>query len=116
MTGGWLVQRVYFNLGLIDGDFKVWGHQFTYTPSASRWIDWYVGMGYQVRDIGGDVNRTKFTYEAGNKFRANVSHSPFKFLRYLGSDFWGLRLGFQAIGFAEITTLGFVVEVGAGVW
>ena len=116
MIGGWLVQRVYFNFGLISGDFKVWGHQFTYTPSASRWIDWYVGGGYQVRDIGGDVNKTRFTYEAGNKFRVNVSHSPFKFLRYLGSDFWGLRVGVQALGWPEIEALGFIIEVGAGVW
>jgi len=116
-SGGWLVQRIYFNFGLLDnGDFRVWGHQFTYTPSASRWIDWYVGLGYQVRDIGGDDNITEFTYEAGNKFRANVSHTPFKFLRYLGSDFWGLRVGVQAVGWPEIKALGFLIEVGAGVW
>jgi hypothetical protein len=115
-VGGWMVQRIYANTGVISGDFKVWGHQFTYTPSASRWVDWYAGAGYEVRDVGSDDERTKFVYEAGNKFRADVTHTSLKFLRYLGSDFWGLRLGLRAVGFPEIEELGFLVEVGAGVW
>jgi hypothetical protein len=116
VIGGWFVNRLYMNLGLFKSDFKVWGHQITYTPSASRWLDLYVGAGYEVRDVGNDVNKTRFVYEAGNKFRANVMHSPLKFLRYLGSDFWGVRLGVRAAGYPGIDDLSFIVEVGAGVW
>lgn len=117
LMGGWFVQRVYMNLGLLKGkEFQVWGQEITYTPSASRWVDWYIGAGYDVRNTETDGNKVRFIYESGTKFRANLSHTSLKFLRYLGSDFWGLRFGVQATGFPDIIDLNFLVEVGAGVW
>lgn len=115
MIGGWFIQRIYLNLGLFQDNFQLWGHQFTYTPSASRWMDGYFGIGYEIRDQGGP-NETFFVYEGGTKFRAFIGQSPFKFLRKLGSDFWGARIGVKAQNFPEIEGLSFVIEVGAGVW
>jgi len=114
--GGWFVNRLYANFGLLAGDgFQLWGHQITYTPSASRWMDPYFSAGYEVRDQA-DGNDVLFVYEAGTKFRAFIGQTPARFLRKLGSDFWGARIGVRAVNFPEIEQLSFVIEVGAGVW
>ena len=116
LIGGWFVNRLYINAGILDDSFKVFGYQFTYTPSASRWMDPYFAGGFEIRD-GDNVDRsTEFVYEGGTKFRAFIGQSPLRFLRKLGSDFWGARVGVKATGFPEIESLNFVIEVGAGVW
>jgi hypothetical protein len=115
LTGGWLVNRFYTrsNPGLND-----YGWNMLYTPSASRWFDPYFSLGFLIRneEINGNTDTsTLFAFETGAKFRGNLAHTPLKFITFL-TDFWGLRVGLQYLGFAEVDELNFVVEVGAGVW
>lgn len=115
MSGGWIVNRLYFK----DTNLRDIGYNLLYTTSASRWVDGYfaVGFEYDVYDIsGGQESRWLFVTEPGIKFRANLKHSPLKFLAKLGTDFWGLRIGVKYTGAWEFSEIGYVVEVGAGVW
>ncbi|MFT5167659.1 MAG: hypothetical protein ACI8P3_002897 [Saprospiraceae bacterium] len=125
-TGGWIYNKVYlgdFNSIIIDSDFsfeKLLGHQITYSSSASRWIDTYIGMGYEIFDVDTDPKKTNydpfFVSEVGVKIRLNITRSPLRLLRYLGTDFWGLRLGWKNVGFSPFKNSGFVIELGAGVF
>jgi hypothetical protein len=115
LTGGWLVNRVHIrsNPGLND-----YGWNMLYTPSASRWFDPYFSLGVLVSNeeiLDETHTSTHFAFETGAKFRGNLAHTPLKFITFL-TDFWGLRVGLQYLGFAEVDELNFVVEVGAGVW
>jgi hypothetical protein len=125
-TGGWIYNKVYLgdiNSIIIDSDFsfeKLLGHQITYSSSASRWIDTYIGLGYEIFDVEIDPNKIKyepfFVSEAGIKFRLNISRTPVRFLRYFGTNFWGLRMGWKNVGFSPFKNSGFVIELGAGVF
>jgi hypothetical protein len=88
----------------------------TYMPSASRWMDTYLGAGYEGEDVeeeDGSVTRDRgFVLEAGLKFRANIAYSPLKFLPF--TDFWGVRLGIKNRGFWDVDRLTYVIEIGAG--
>jgi hypothetical protein len=126
LGGGFIVNRMY----LKDTDLRDFGWMLMYTPSASRWIDTYVAAGveWDAFDVTTDDDGnplppdqfreetdTDFVYEAGIKFRVNLSTSPLKFLGFL-TDFWGLRAGIKNHGFFDIEKLGYVIEFGAGVW
>jgi len=125
-TGGWLYNKVYlgdFDSVIKDNEFefeKLVGHQITYSSSASKWVDTYVGLGYEIYDKDPDKNRTQydafFVSEAGIKLRLNIARTPLRFLRHLGTDFWGIRIGWKNLGFSPFVNSGFVVEVGAGVF
>ena len=125
-TGGWLYNKVYlgdFDSVIKDSEFafeKLMGHQITYSSSASRWIDTYIGLGYEIYDINPDKEITNydafFVSEAGIKLRVNIERTPLKFLRHLGTDFWGIRIGWKNLGFSPFVDSGFVVEIGAGVF
>jgi hypothetical protein len=125
-TGGWLYNKLYIgdlNTVIDDNSIvfdKLLGHQITYSSSASRWMDSYIGLGYEVFDKESDPSKTiyKFSFvsEAGIKLRLNISNTPFRFLRYLGTDFWGLRMGWKNVGFGSFENSGFVIELGAGVF
>jgi hypothetical protein len=121
LTGGFIVNRVY----LKSTELADFGWMAHYTTSASRWIDGYLAAGVEVatydstelaragiptdeQEPDGTVRRTDFTAELGIKLRAQFS----SFL----TDFWGLRVGVQSKGFADINRLNFVIEFGAGVW
>jgi len=111
VIGGWLVNRVYFEGPDLS---QIFGWNILLTPSASRFMDVYFSAG--IRDEKLDSgSRTGFETELGVKFRANVAHSPLKFMSKL-TDFWGVRGGFRYVGFSEFSQLGYVIEVGAGVW
>jgi hypothetical protein len=116
MTGGFLTHRV-----IVKDQWRDYSWMLHYTPSASRWIDTYFSAGAEwdqedAPDDGDElVTTTDFVLEGGLKFRADVSHSPAKFLGLL-TDFWGLRLGVKNNGFFEIDRLRYVVELGAGTW
>lgn len=114
LGGGYIVNRVYFT----GDDLNEFGYTAIYTPSASRWIDFYTGMGFQTltstNPDGTTHTRSEFLYENGLKFRVNISHTPFKLIRYLGTDFWGLRFGIRFLGGFDIEGLGYVVELGSG--
>jgi hypothetical protein len=115
-SGGFVVHRMYFK----DHNLRDFGWQLMYIPSASRWVDTYFGAGaeYDVEDdpntAGATVSEWNFVLETGLKFRANLGHSPLKFLPF--TDFWGVRIGIKNYGFFDIDKLTYVLEFGAGVW
>ncbi len=115
MSGGWIVNRVYFK----DYKLRDVGYNLMYTTSASRWVDGYFALGFESDAYDtpdGQERRTLFVSETGIKFRAYLKHSPLSFLTKLGTDFWGLRIGMRYYGAWEFSNIGYVVEIGAGVW
>jgi hypothetical protein len=116
-SGGFIVHRMY----LKDYNLRDFGWQLMYTPSASRWVDTYLAAGaeHDREDDPADstmtVSEWKFVLETGLKFRANLGHTPLKFLNFL-TDFWGARIGIRNYGFFDIDQLTYVLEIGAGVW
>ncbi len=114
MSGGYVLHRMY----LTWGDTDSFGWQLLYTSSASRWVDPYFSAGAEWQENvptaeGARENRTDFVLETGLKFRAQIGHSPMKFLSFL-TDFWGFRVGIKNYGFFDIDRLTYVLEVGAG--
>jgi hypothetical protein len=115
MSGGWIVNRIY----LKDERLRDFGYNLLYTTSASRWVDGYFAIGFESDAYDtpeGQERKTYFVTEPGIKFRANLKHSPLSFITKLGTDFWGLRIGVKYTGSWEFSRIGYVVEVGAGVW
>jgi hypothetical protein len=111
---GYILHRMY----LTWGDSDNFGWQLLYTSSASRWVDPYFSAGaeWQGEIVTEDAtidDRIDFVLETGLKFRAQIGHSPVKFLSFL-TDFWGLRIGIKNYGFFDIDRLTYVLEVGAG--
>ncbi len=124
-TGGWIYNKLY--IGDFDVDpqtpvefDKLLGHQITYSSSASRWVDMYLGAGYEIYDadltMRGTQYETFLVSEVGVKFRLNIQRTPLKFLRHFGTDFWGLKAGWKNVGFSPFINSGFVIELGAGVF
>ena len=125
VTGGWLYHKFYFQpfSSIADSTLslnKLLGHQIVHASSASRWLDTYVGLGYEIYDTNpkSDItdNKVYFASEAGIKIRVNISKTPLKFLKVLGTDFWGVRLGWKNVGLNRFVNSGFVIEFGAGVF
>lgn len=120
MTGGWLYHKVYttqlnqFNNA--EGTINVIGHQIRHSNSASRWLDLYIGLGYEFLDGQGelDLNEVIFVSDVGLKIRANIGLTPLKFLRFLGTNYWGVSLGWRNRGFNEFGSGSFVLAIGAG--
>jgi hypothetical protein len=112
MTGGYLVHRMY----LKNKRLRDFGWMITYMPSASRWMDTYLGVGYEaltIEEEDGSLPRDRgFVLEAGLRFRANIGYSPLRFLPF--TDFWGVRLGVKNRGFWKIDGMTYVIEFGAG--
>ncbi len=123
-TGGWIYNKFYigdFNNFVKSPSFEfenLLGHQITYSSSASRWVDTYLGVGYEIFDENPDPNILKYktflVSEVGIKFRVNIGKTPLKFLRHLGTDFWGIKAGWKNLGFSPFVNSGFVIEIGAG--
>lgn len=118
MAGGFITHRVY----LKDRNLRDLGWLIHYTPSASRWFDKYISVGVEWDKINlpkGSEKKTKtvtdFVVESGFKFRANISHTPFKSLTRL-TDFWGVRVGVKNKGSFDINRFTYVLEIGAGAW
>ena len=112
IAGGWFVNRVYFK----DRRLRDVAWNIVYTPSASRWVDGYFAIGREWdKDEEGAIHADWMT-ETGLKFRLNMSHTPLKFLGKLGTSFWGVRLGVKNKGLFNWKSMGYAVEVGAGVW
>lgn len=120
MTGGWFYHKLYS--GSLDtyptapDAVGVFGHQIRHSNSASRWLDTYVGMGYEVlTDRLNDQHlKTVLVSEVGIKVRVNITVTPFKFLRFLGTDYWGVSLGWRNRGYNTFESGSFVLSVGAG--
>ena len=119
MAGGFLVNRIY----LKDKDLRDFGYSLLYMKSASRWIDPYIGVGFEVdKELDADGNTITdrhFVMESGFKFRVNVTKSPLPFLAWF-TEYWGLRVGLQYHGFPDVgntrTPINYVFEIGAGVF
>ena len=110
IAGGWLVNRIYFK----DVKFRDFSYNVLYTTSASRWLDGYFTFGWEWDDDGTRTQTHTMT-EVGVKLRFNMGASPLKFLTSL-TDFWGVRLGVKNTGIWDWDSIGYAVEVGAGVW
>jgi len=118
LVGGWLVNRIY----LQDHNWRDFGYNLLYTPSASRFLDPYFSLGVETDKYETVINgvttlekNTDFVFETGIKLRGNVKFSPLKFLSVM-ADLWGVRLGVKNRGFMDIKNLNYVFEIGAGVW
>ena len=113
LTGGYLVHRFTFQ----DNNFRDLSWMLMYTPSASRWIDKYVAVGFETdrsADPDGDgVKQTErdFALELGFKFRFRMPHSL-----GLVTNFWGFRVGMKNVGAVNVDHIKYVFEFGAGVW
>ena len=114
ISGGFLVWRLY----LKDVKLRDFGAMLMYAPSASRWFDSYLALGYEWYAEGPRDDPEKFddfVLETGVKFRVQLGTSPLKFLTVL-TDFWGFRAGIKNYGFTDIDRLTYVLEFGAGAW
>ena len=120
MTGGWLYNKFYVGGGDSFGNTlsTTFGHQIQHMTSASRWMDSYFGIGYERVDTDFELNsidmRTYLVTEIGMKIRLNITKTPLKFLKILGTDYWGIRFGWKNLGFSPFIHSGFVIEIGAG--
>lgn len=116
MAGGYLLNRLIAK----DEKLRDFSWMLLYTKSASRWMDGYFSAGvewdeYDLPNGEGTDRRTDFVLESGIKFRASLSHSPFKFMTKL-TDFWGIRFGAKTKGFFDVERITYVVEFGGGTW
>jgi hypothetical protein len=109
LAGGWLVNRIY----LMDHRLRDFGYNILYTHSASRWIDGYFSLGFERDKRDDGTSREYWCAESGFKFRANVRHSPLRFMSKI-TDFWGMRIGTKVDGLLPVEQVGLVVEVGTG--
>ncbi len=120
MTGGWFYHKFYLGESdsTPDQTNRYFGHQIQHTNSASRWLDNYIGIGYEIIDtdteLGSTNPETFLVTEIGMKVRVNITKTPLKFLKFLGTDYWGIRFGWKNLGFNPFIYSGFVLEIGAG--
>ena len=122
---GWVVPRLTVSSRDATGELL-------FTPSASRWADYYVSGGGRRQYVTTRETRTvetdqgpvdvevvvppnwKLVVETGFRFRAKLPARMRPFV--LGYSFGGLRVGLQALGFARVDQFRFVWEIGAGAW
>jgi hypothetical protein len=122
---GWVVPRVTVSPRDATGELL-------FTPSASRWADYYVAGGGRRQYVTTRETRTietdrgpvdvevvvppnwKLVVETGFRFRAKLPARMRPFV--LGYTFGGLRVGLQALGFSRVDQFRFVWEIGAGAW
>jgi hypothetical protein len=122
---GWIVPRVTVS----DRDAT---GEALFTPSASRWADYYFSGGVrrqfvttrETRTIDTEQGRREveilvppnwdFVVETGVKFRAQIPRKMRPFM--LGYSFGGMRFGLQALGFSHVDEFRFIWEIGAGAW
>jgi hypothetical protein len=100
------------------------GLDLLFTPSVSRWADWYVTVGTdriksKSEEIDGEEVETRprkwdFATEAGYRFRFRVPQQIKPALLYY--DFGGVRLGMRTNGFDSLRRFRLVAEIGAGVF
>ncbi len=128
MTGGWFINKFYNGRGdyyteknasgkvTRSTDRTLFGHMVMHMSSASRWLDPYVGMGYEINDYDEreDARHYKmdFAAEVGFKIRFNLKMKPL----FKKPKFLGIRIGYRMTGFAPIKETGLLFEIGAGAW
>jgi hypothetical protein len=122
---GWIVPRM-----TVSGQDAT--AEILFTPSASRWADYYVSGGARRQYVTTRERRTidteegpqeveiivapswKIVFETGFRFRARLPRKMQPFV--LGYSFGGLRFGLQALGFSRVEQFRFIWEIGAGAW
>ena len=122
---GWIVPRVTVSGQDATGELL-------FTPSASRWADYYLSGGARRQYVTTRESRTidteqgpqeivilvppnwKIVVETGVRFRAKLPAKMRPFV--LGYSFGGLRFGLQALGFSSVDQFRFIWEIGAGAW
>jgi hypothetical protein len=125
MREGWIVPRATVSGRDVTGELL-------FTPSASRWADYYVSGGIRRQYVTTREKRTidtaqgrqeievvnlpnwKIVFETGVRFRAQLPQKMRPFV--LGYSFGGMRFGLQALGFSQVDQFRFIFEVGAGAW
>ena len=115
LAGGWFVHRIYVQ----GADWEDYGWLINYSPSASRWFDGYfaVGLEWDYQVVDGVASRERYTVtESGIKLRFDITRTPLRFMRNLGTSFFGLRAGIQFRGVWSFDNIGYVFEFGAGSW
>lgn len=128
MTGGWFINKFYNGRGdyyvrkdasgktISATDRTFFGHMIMHMSSASRWLDPYVGMGYEINDYDEREDFTNykmdFAAEFGFKIRFNLKMKPI----FNKPKFLGIRIGYRMTGFAPIKETGLLLEIGAGAW
>ena len=125
MRQGWILPKVTVS----EVDYSVTA---MFTPSASRFADYYISGGFRrqfetvERTITIDTDEGRqditvieppqwnFTTEIGLKLRARIPGKA----RWavLGYEFGGVRVGVQALGFGTLDDIRLIFEIGAGVW
>jgi hypothetical protein len=106
--------------------------ELLFTPSASRWADYYLSGGARRQFVTIRESRTldteqgpqeinvllppnwKIAVETGVKLRVTLPAKLRPFV--LGYTFGGMRFGVQALGFKRVDQLRFIWELGAGAW
>lgn len=101
--GGWLVGRVAATRDVVRHGDR-FSADVLYTPSASRFADWYVAAGTEKPTESPGWRPAE---EIGLRFRFN----PLKKLGLLGA-----RVGVRTNGAAPIQNTRLIFEVGGGVW
>ena len=117
VIGGWFAWTVDTNVRTLGGEFRRLSQRLMYTPSASRWLDSYVAVGYEYQHhVQPDTSfyKTDFVFEVGVKIRGSIAKTPVSFLKHLGTDFWGIRVGIRSYGFHDFKTTRFIGEIGTG--
>jgi hypothetical protein len=100
------------------------GLDLLFTPSVSRWADWYVTVGTdridgKTQEVDGEeqvIREVKwdFATEAGYRFRFRVPQAIKPAVLYY--DFGGVRLGMRTNGFDSLSRFRLVAEIGAGIF
>jgi hypothetical protein len=115
LAGGWFVHRIYAQ----GSDLEDFGWLINYSPSASRWFDGYfaVGLEWDYQIVNEVASRKHHVVtESGVKLRFDLTRTPLRFMRKLGTSFWGIRAGIQFRGVWSFDNIGYVFEFGAGSW
>jgi hypothetical protein len=125
MRQGWIVPKV--NVNSFSASLGA-----MYTPSASRFFDWYLVAGprrqFEPRQVTQEIDTEEgrrevtftrppswdFYWEIGTRIRAEVPSKIRPFV--LGYHFAGIRVGVQALGIGRLDDIRIVFEIGAGAW
>jgi hypothetical protein len=110
--GGWLVGKTDFIFGEFKGkstELRRWSYGATYSPSASRFADWYVAVAHEGTLEESGERRWHVAEELGVRLRFAILKAPlFKF--------YGGRIGVRAEGLGRFENVRLVFELGAGAW
>ena len=113
---GWILPK--FNISDVDTSLGV-----MFTPSASRFADYYIAGGPHWRYKDTTVKRTLDTEQGRREIEIIIpaewnlyTEVGVKLRARIKGTFIGARLGVQALGFGSLDDIRLIFEVGAGAW